>query len=241
MKVVPAFVFSIAIIISAWLFSHSWKNTHHVNDVITVKGMAKKDFTSDLIIWEASFVRKSTTMQTAYSSIKEDAEAVKKYLVGKGVAEKNITFSAINIQRQYDEKRDKEGNLNRIFSGYELTQTVSVESNEVEKVEVISREITELINMGIELYSQQPRYYNTRLAELKLEMLAEATKDAKARAEKISENAGNHLGRLRKADMGVFQITGKNSSEDYSFGGTFNTSSKEKTASITVNLEFGVE
>jgi uncharacterized protein len=98
-----------------------------------------------------------------------------------------------------------------------------------------------LINMGIELYSLQPRYYNTKLAELKLEMLAEATKDAKSRAEKISENAGTHLGRLRKADMGVFQITGKNSAEDYSFGGTFNTSSREKTASITVNLDFGVE
>jgi uncharacterized protein len=241
MKVASAVLFSIAIIVSAWLFSHSWKNTHHVNDKISVKGMAKKDFTSDLIIWEANFVRKSPTMQAAYAAIKEDAATVKKYLVGKGVAEKSITFSAVNIERQYDENRDKEGNMNRTFSGFALSQQVSVESNEVEKVEVISREITELINMGIELYSLQPRYYNTKLAELKLEMLAEATKDAKSRAEKISENAGTHLGRLRKADMGVFQITGKNSAEDYSFGGTFNTSSREKTASITVNLDFGVE
>jgi uncharacterized protein len=241
MKSGSALLFSIAIVISAWMFSGSWKNTHHTNDVITVKGMAKKDFTSDLIIWDGSFSEKSATMQEAYAKIKTDAEKVKNYLVGKGVNEKNITFSAINIGRDYNEERDKEGNYLKKFAGFELNQSVTVESGEIEKIEVISREITELINQGIELDSKAPQYTSTKLAELKHEMLAEATKDAKMRAEKISENAGARLGKLRRANMGIFQITGRNSSESYSYGGSYNTSSKEKTASITVNLEFGVE
>jgi hypothetical protein len=41
--------------------------------------------------------------------------------------------------------------------------------------------------------------------------------------------------------MGIFQITGQNSSEDYSWGGTFNTEAKKKTASITMRLEFQVD
>lgn len=69
-------------------------------------------------------------------------------------------------------------------------------------------------------------------------MIAEATKDANVRAQQIAENAGGSLGNLKSADMGVFQIVGQNSSEDYSWGGSFNTSSKNKTASITVNLQY---
>ncbi len=98
--------------------------------------------------------------------------------------------------------------------------------------------VTELINSGIELYSEAPRYYYTRLAELKIEMLTSASKDARNRAEKMAENAGGDIGSLRSADMGVCQITAPNSTEEYSWGGAFNTSSKRKTASITVKLEF---
>ena len=72
-------------------------------------------------------------------------------------------------------------------------------------------------------------------------MIADATKDARQRAEKIAENADASLGKLKKATMGVIQITAPNSNEDYSYGGTFNTSSKEKEASITIKLEYQVD
>ena len=71
-------------------------------------------------------------------------------------------------------------------------------------------------------------------------MIAEATKDASARAKSIAENADANLGNLKKSDMGVFQITAQNSSEDFSYGGSFNTNSKNKTANITVRLVYQV-
>jgi hypothetical protein len=60
------------------------------------------------------------------------------------------------------------------------------------------------------------------------------------RAEQIASNSNASLGNLRNATMGIFQITGQNSSEEYSWGGTFNTAAKNKTASITMRLEFQV-
>ena len=80
----------------------------------------------------------------------------------------------------------------------------------------------------------------TKVQELS-DMLAKATMDARARAENITEFAGVELGDVIEADMGVFQITGQNSNEEYSWGGTFNTSSKYKTASITVKLEIELD
>ena len=129
----------------------------------------------------------------------------------------------------------------KVFTGFLLDQNVAIESKEVDKIENISREVTELINSGVELYSNAPQYYYTRLAELKVEMIAEATKDANSRAESIATNAGSDLGKLKKAELGVFQIIAQNSSEEYSWGGSFNTSSKKKTANITVRLLYQVD
>jgi hypothetical protein len=72
-------------------------------------------------------------------------------------------------------------------------------------------------------------------------MVSKATEDARLRAENIAENSGTNIGDLISADMGIFQITGQNSSEEYSWGGTFNTSSKAKTASITMKLKYNVK
>ena len=72
-------------------------------------------------------------------------------------------------------------------------------------------------------------------------MISKATEDARLRAEKIAEFSGGKLGELQSARMGIFQITAQNSAEDYSWGGTFNTTSKNKTASITMKLEYSVK
>ena len=122
-----------------------------------------------------------------------------------------------------------------------MTQSVQIESNKVEKIEKISREVTELLNEGVNFYSEAPRYYYTRLADLKIEMISKATEDARIRAEKITAYSNGKLGALQAAKMGIFQITGQNSDENYSWGGTFNTSSKDKTASITMKLVYKVK
>ena len=127
------------------------------------------------------------------------------------------------------------------FVGYELTQSIKIESKDVDKIEKLSREITELLNQGVKFYSEPPRYYYTKLADLKIEMISKATEDARIRAEKISEFSGGNLGELQSARMGIFQITGQNSNEDYSWGGTYNTSSREKTASITMKLNYEID
>ena len=166
----------------------------------------------------------------------------KNILYQKGVSQKEIVFSSVNINKEYKNTYDKNGQVaSSMFDGYTLTQSVNIESKDVDKIETMSREVTELINTGIEFNSSEPRYYYTNLAQLKLEMLSAATADAKNRADRIAKNAGGSLGSLRNAAMGIFQISGQNSNEEYSYGGNFNTSSKNKTASITARLEFGID
>lgn len=237
---ITSLIIALAIIISTSILAAAWKKSHQTHNSINVTGLASRDFTSDLIVWSGSFQRKAMTTQEAFAKLKNDMEAIKHYLIGKGISEKEIVFSAVNINKEFERIRSKNESETEVFTGYNLTQRVEIESKNVDKIEQVSREVTELIDKGVEFYSDAPRYYYTKLADLKIEMLASATKDARIRAEKIAENAGGSLDNLTFADMGIFQITGQNSAEEYSWGGTFNTSSKNKTASITVKLEFSI-
>jgi uncharacterized protein len=235
-------IIALSIIITALIFSKAFMHRNKSGDSISVTGLGSKDFVSDLIVWSGSFIKKSTTLKEAYAELDRDREKIKNYLISKGIKNENIIFSAVDIEKEFEEEYDNSGRRTKsVFTGYRLSQNIQIESNEVDKIEEISRQVTELINSGVEFYSNKPQYYYTKLAALKIEMIAEATKDANTRAKSIAKNAESEVCRLKKADMGVFQIVAQNSAEEYSWGGSFNTSSKRKTATITVKLDYELE
>lgn len=239
---INAALFALAIIISSVILGKAFINRNKAANVISVTGLGKTDFTSDLIVWEGRFSNDNYDLKAAYAQLETDKQTILAYLKLKGIEENTIVFTAVNTNRNTKPNYSPEGKyMGEVFAGYNMSQKVQLKSSNVEKVEQISREITELLNKGISLYSEPPRYYYTQLADLKIKMISEATEDARIRAEKISEKAGSDLGDLQSATMGVFQITGQNSDEEYSWGGTFNTSAKEKTASITMKLTYELD
>ena len=126
--------------------------------------------------------------------------------------------------------------------GYDLYQSLSVTSEDIDKVENISRDITKLIESGVEFVSNSPEYYCTKLDEVKLELIEKATDNAKQRIDIMAAGTGSKTGQMLSANLGVFQITAKNSgSGEYSYDGAFDTSSRYKTAMITVKLNYAVE
>lgn len=214
-----------------------------VNGGITVTGSATKDFDSDLIVWRGSFSGTAFSTKEAYELLKKDADVIRKYLVDNSVLEDEIVFSAVNIAENYRYEYSDNGNIKNMYlEGYTLRQNVTIQSDNVDNIERISRDITQLIDSGVEFISEAPEYYYTKLDELKLEMIADATENARARAELVAENSKSGVGKLINANLGIFQITAQNSaSDEYSSGGTFNTWSRAKTASVTVKLFYAVD
>ena len=242
MRTLSAAIIGIAFIVGLFIVGNAYKYRSITQQIITVTGSAEQDFVSDLIVWTGTYSRKSMDLKGAYAQLKEDEAVVKKYLLSKGVQEDEMVFSSVNIIKEFSYPIDANGrSLGQQFSGYNLTQNVRIESPNVDKVNAISREATELIQQGIEFNSSAPLFYYTKLTQIKMDLLAKASADGKNRAEIIAKNSGNSLGKLKKANLGVFQITGKNTDEDYSYGGTFNTTSRNKTGSITIRMEFAVD
>ena len=212
------------------------------NTGVSATGSASCNFESDLIVWRGNYIATGDTSAAAYDIIKMDSELIRNYLLDNNIASEEIVFSSVNITQNYTSLYNDNGDyIGEVPDGYTLSQEVSITSNDVDKVEKISRDISALIESGIEFTSNSPEYYYTKLDELKLELIKEATENAKQRVDIITENAESKKGELLNANLGVFQITAQNSdAEEYSYGGTFNTSSRFKTATITVNLNYSL-
>jgi hypothetical protein len=118
---------------------------------------------------------------------------------------------------------------------------VTVNSTNVAQIKKVSREITTLLEQGVDVSSHEPNYYYTRLGELKLEMLAEAAKDGRSRAENILSSAGNaHVGKLVYADIGNININAANSTET-STEENNDTTSRDKDIITIVHAEYTVD
>lgn len=208
---------------------------------LNATGSANCDFEADLIVWRGSFSGQGATTQDAYRSIKKDAELVRKYLVDSGVTEEEMVFSSVSINARWESEYNENGDRIRDYiDGYDLYQNVSITSADIDKIENISRDISGLIESGVQFASEEPEYYYTKLDELKLQLIEEATQNAKDRIDLMAQGTGSTVGELSSANLGVFQITAQNSNTEYSYGGYFDTSSRNKTASITVRLNYAI-
>ncbi|RQO30256.1 SIMPL domain-containing protein [Taibaiella sp. KBW10] len=244
-----AAIWGIAIMITAFILGKGIKNRNANQDVINVIGLGTKDFISDEIFWKGSFSTKSMDAKEAYSTILADREKVKQFFLSKGFKETEFTFGGANIEKSFrtvtTDSKDGETKSEQVFDGYLATQSISFSGKKNEalmlKIENVSDQTSELINSGIEFNGQDIQYTYSDLPSLKHNLIEKATQDAKERAQKIVKTGDGHLGKLKDASMGVFQITGKGSNEEDSYGGNFDTRSKEKTARITVRLSYVLE
>ena len=165
-------IIALAVIISGYLLAKGYKDRSKTSQSISVTGSGEENFVSDLIVWRATFSKKNLELKQAYAELNSNQKEIKKYLIKKGVKMDEIIFEAVDIQKDFYYDYDQNGALrNTIFNGYNLTQNLKVQSKNVDLIENISREVTELIDAGVELNSFAPEYYYTKLAQLKIKMI----------------------------------------------------------------------
>ncbi len=239
-------IIGLSIIITAFILGSAFKNRNAKQDAIAVVGLGTKDFTSDEIYWSGHFDTKAMDAKEAYNLITADKAKVKQFFISKGFAENEISFGGVNFEKSYRTITTQGENYTTksesIFDGYTARQTVYFGCKKnpalMKKIENVIDQTAELINSGIQFNPNQVQYTFSDLPSLKHDLIEKATQDAKERAQKIVKTGSGSLGKLKSATMGVFQITGKGSVEEDSNGGTNDTYSKEKSARITVRLQY---
>jgi uncharacterized protein len=231
-------ILALANIACAGILARAWVAAKAEPKVISVTGSAKKQITSDLIVWNCGVSVQNVDLARAAASLDEETARTVAYLKEQGVADAELTISSITTARNM--VKDEKGNPTDKVSSYELSQDIEVTSKEVLKIASIERRVTGLIKDGVMLHSQPPNYLYTKMAELKITMLAEATKDAHLRAEQIATNSGAALGAIRDAKMGVMQINALHDDRVSGYG-VNDTSSYEKEITAVVTARFDLQ
>ena len=248
-RIKTSLIIGIAIVLTAFILGQSFKNRNENLDSISVIGLGSKDFVSDEILWSGSFTANSLDIKTAYGKIISDQKIVSEFFIAKGFKPNEFSFGAVNFQKKFREIKVQNTNneyinTEQVFDGYEATQSISFSAKKnpvlMKRIETVSSKTSELINSGIELTSNSIQYTYSDLPSLKQSLIENATKDANERANKIVNTANGSIGKLKDASMGVFQITGQGSIVEDSYGGNNDTFSKNKTARITVRLEYAL-
>jgi uncharacterized protein len=244
--------FAIANIICVAILAWAYLSVKREPKTLAVTGSARKAIVSDLITWSGTVTAKDPELVKAYDALKVASDKVRNFLLTNGIPESSITLSAITTARRYQQQivpAVPAGSTTPAAPAtiittdkvemYTLSQCATVNSTNMTRVEEASRGVTSLIKEGVEIDSGVPSYLYTKLSELKINMLAEATKDATARAEQIVNNANGRLGKLVEARMGVMQINPKGVTAT-SAEGVNDTTSYEKEITAIVSVKFEV-
>lgn len=229
------------VIVATLIVSRAYTYRYRTSGTITVTGLGETEFTSDLIVLRGSVDVEKYDAGDAYRAIERDKERVVEFLTSNGIAAESIQFEMLEVNKNYTSVYQNGNYQGSQFTGYTIRQDFVIESSDIDTVEKVAREISSLIADGISIDVYNPSYYYTRLDDVKLDLIGQASADARARAGKVADNAGAEVGELASSRIGVFQITGANSDEEFSAGGSFNVSSRNKKARVTVRAEYKIK
>jgi uncharacterized protein len=226
-------VLGAAFIIIAIIGGIFLSNLRSSGNVLTSTGSAKTSVTSDSAKFSGSVIAYGAQYElpTRYKELEASTEKVKAYLLASGVTEEELVISPITQFEQYD--YNNSGGPKQ----FQLSQMVSVNSTDVEKVTKISNGVADIAKSGVLFQTNGAQYFYSKLADLRVSLLGEAVKDAKARAREIAKASGSNVGKLKSATSGVVQVLAPNSIDTSDYG-TYDTSTVEKEVMVTVRATF---
>lgn len=178
---------------------------------ITVKGLSERSAKADLVLWPLRFVRTGNDLTELQHNIDSDQNALIALFKANGLTDEEIMPGRRDIvDVQSLEYTNDNGRQNR----YILYGAITVRSTNVDAVEGISRKIGEVVKSGVVLTSRgsgenvslSPFYTFTKLADVKLDMISEATTNGRAAAAQFAKDANVTLGGLVDASQGVISI-----------------------------------
>lgn len=225
--------FSLSLIISTRIISNTLSRSG-----IEVTGSAAEIVHSDSTSWDLDINSSAKDKKQAYVQLMNYKNIVMNYLKLKGFSDNDIDVKNINSYPVYKISPETGEALNTI-DHYVVTQTLRINSKNLNLIKETSVDAENLINQGVDLKSNPPAYYYSKLSDLKVKLLNEASEDAKKRAKAMLKSTGNHVGAIKSVKTGVFQITTPNSTEVSDYG-IYDTSTIDKQITAVTQVTFRI-
>ena len=218
-------ILSIGLIVGGYLMGDGLLRSKMADRSVTVRGLAEREVTADLATWTIAYSAQSSNLAAAQADIDNDTDAITKFF-------KELGFKA-------DALKPTGANVNQYSSNgipqYTIRQRLSLRTNDIDKAQAAVARQFDLVRRGVVLEDGSGMSYTfTKLDEIKPEMVAEATKDARKSAEQFAEDSGTDVGGIKSATQGYFSIN----SRDGDGGGYGVTDTPYKKVRVVTTVNF---
>lgn len=223
-----------SVIVASRAYTSHGRETAKQGRLLSTKGSARQRVRSDTADWRITVQGEAPDLPASYERIEAGEGKLRELLKSAGFAEAEIAAGAIQTQAL---TRNEPQTNEQKTCGYRLSRVYTVSSGAVDRVADAAGRVTELIKDGVLVSSEPPRFTYSKLPDLRVSLLGEASKDARTRADEIAGNTGARVGEVRSARMGVMQVVRPNAT-DVSDYGAYDTSTIEKDVCAVVTVEF---
>ncbi len=238
-----ALILSLGFIISAGVMGYALKQSNNTKNSITVKGLAEKPIQADLARWEINLQTSNTSnsIPEAYQQLDQEMKTLQNFFIDHGFKAADMQLGNKSSQPYYEEVNMGDGRINREFKGYLAMQSFIVNSRDIKKIEQTAKDAYLLDEKGIAI-EQKPQYLVSNLEEIKMSLIANATKNAHSRANEFAKVGGVKVGMMRSASQGAFYILPESGSDDDSdYGGAYDKATINKIARVVVTINYAIE
>jgi uncharacterized protein len=209
---------------------------------ITVKGLAEKPIKADAAEWTINIAVSDATQAGALQSVAKTRVVVEAFLEKQGFAKEAWSVDLETIGPHYEEVFAKD-RYRQVQKGYEAYQNVRVVSKDLAKIEAASKAFLQLRAQNQPVVSYAPNYLVSNLEDIKMSLIADATKNARSRATEFVKQDGVKVGVMKSARQGAFYIlpVGSNNDDDSNYGGVYDKSTIDKVARVVVTIVYNIE
>ena len=196
----------VALVISSLILGGAVKDFRSHDRYVSVRGFAEREVTADLAYWPISVSAAGNDLQKIQEELDSAAEKVMEFLDRHGLGKADVSISSPRINDQHTYGVSQQHMPANRFTAQSV---ITVRTDDARSVKQAMSAAGELVSEGVVLvhsYEFQPRFEFTGLAEIKPEMIAEATRDARSAARQFARDSDSKVGAIRRASQGLFTI-----------------------------------
>ncbi len=198
---------ALGLVLGGWILGAQIKATRLSDRYVTVRGLVERNVKSDLAIWPLGYKEAGDDLSSVYASTEADKNTILMFLDQQGIRPTEIELGTVRV---VDTQANEYGGGNRAPHRYIVEQQVTVRTSRVDLVAAAAQKTIQLVQKGVVLNSnpgQGLAYKFTGLNSIKPDMITEATKNARAAAERFASDSGSKVGSIRQANQGIFSIS----------------------------------
>lgn len=211
---------------------------------VSVKGLSEREVKADLVVWNIQTRIVNDNLLEGSDKIEEAKNKIVDFLIQKQISKDDIITEGSSV---IDKRANQYDNFQQMNTPrYLITQIIQIRSSNVDLVQNVSRMTGELLQAGVVIsnneYGNPIQYYFTKLNDIKPEMISEATQKAREAALKFATENDSKLGRLKKANQGLFTIVDRTASLSGGEGGyASSTVDIYKKVRVVISAEYSIK